>query len=97
MRVPIRSALPPTRRATSYPAGGRTGVGEKLYEITIPNLSIENDFALVRQRLLADFASVLEVFAMSMPGTVLIVYRGEDEVDAWCDALSDAVTARHPM
>jgi hypothetical protein len=68
-------------------------VGQRLYEITIPSLSIENDFAVVRQRLLADFASVVEVLAMRMPGTVLIVYRGEDEVDAWCGALSDAVAA----
>lgn len=64
---------------------------QRLYEITIPGLSIDNDFRAVRRRLLADFPHVVEVFAMSTPETVLIAYRGEDEIDAWCEALGDAV------
>lgn len=67
---------------------------QRLYEITIPNLALETEFVAVRRRLLADFPAVLEVFAMRAPGTLLIAYRGEDEVDAWCAALSDAVAAR---
>jgi hypothetical protein len=67
---------------------------QRLYEITIPNLSLETEFATVRRRLLADFPAVLEVFATRAPGTLLIAYGGEDEVDAWCAALSDAVAAR---
>ena len=63
----------------------------KLYEITIPGLSLKADFPAVRQRLLADFPRVVEVLAMTTTATVLIVYLGEDEVDAWIDALSDSV------
>jgi hypothetical protein len=83
-----------TNRRTSRRLGGREGVGQRLYEITIPALSIETDFPAVRQRLLGDFARVVEVLAMSTPGTVLVVYHGEDEVDAWCRALSDAIETR---
>jgi hypothetical protein len=37
---------------------------------------------------------VCEVLAMITPATLLIVYRGEQEVDAWLDAISDSVAAR---
>jgi hypothetical protein len=89
------SRSPPhaSRRTRVRPAD-RERAGQRLYEITIPRLSIETDFAAVRQRLLADFSGVIEVLAMSTPGTMLIVYEGEDEVDSWCEALDDAVAAR---
>jgi hypothetical protein len=67
---------------------------QKLYEITIPGLSMKTDFPAVRHRHLADFPQVVEVLAMTAPGTVLVVYLGEDEVDAWLDALSDSVATR---
>jgi hypothetical protein len=67
---------------------------QKLYEITIPGLSMKADFPAVRHRLLADFPHVIEVLAMTTPATVLIAYLGEDEVDAWIDALSDSVATR---
>jgi hypothetical protein len=67
---------------------------KKLYEITIPGLSLKIDFPAVRHRLLADFPHVIDVLAMTTPGTVLIVYLGEDEVDAWIDALSESVATR---
>jgi hypothetical protein len=66
----------------------------KLYEITIPGLSLKADFPAVRHRLLADFPYVVEVLAMTTPSTVLVVYVGEDEVDAWIEALSDSVATR---
>jgi hypothetical protein len=66
----------------------------KLYEITIPGLSMRTDFPAVRHRLLADFPDVDEVLATTTPATVLVAYRGEDEVDAWLDALSDSVATR---
>jgi hypothetical protein len=31
---------------------------------------------------------------MTTPATVLVAYGGEDEVNAWLDALSDSVAAR---
>lgn len=52
------------------------------------------DFPAVRHRVLADFPHVVEVLAMTTPATVLVVYYGEDEVDAWLDALSDSVATR---
>jgi hypothetical protein len=67
---------------------------QKLYEITIPGLSIRADFPAVRHRLLADFPHVVEVLAMTTPSTVLVVYLGEHELDAWLDALSDSVATR---
>jgi hypothetical protein len=66
----------------------------KLYEITIPGLSMASDFPAVRHRLLADFPDVVDVLAMTTPATVLVLYRGEDEVDAWLDALSESVATR---
>ncbi len=67
---------------------------QKLYEITIPGLSMKVDYPAVRHRLLADFPNVREVLAMTTPATVLVVYVGEEEVDAWLDALSDSVATR---
>jgi hypothetical protein len=67
---------------------------QKLYEITIPGLSLNADFPAVRHRLLADFPYVVEVVAMTTPSTVLVVYLGEDEVDDWIEALSDSVATR---
>jgi hypothetical protein len=66
----------------------------KLYEITIPGLSVAADVPAVRRRLLADFPDVLDVLATTMPATVLIVYRSVAEPDTWLDALSDAVATR---
>lgn len=67
---------------------------QKLYEITIPGLSMRTDFPAVRHRLLADFPYVMDVLPMTTPATVLITYLGEEEVDAWIDALSDSVATR---
>jgi hypothetical protein len=66
----------------------------RLYQITIPGLSLKGDFPAARRRLIADFPRVLEVFAANIPATVLVAYLGEDEVDAWLDAVSDPVATR---
>jgi hypothetical protein len=63
----------------------------RLYQITIPGLSLKGDFPAARRRLIADFPRVLEVFAANIPATVLVAYPGEDEVDGWLDAVSDSV------
>jgi hypothetical protein len=63
----------------------------KLYEITIPGLSMRTDIPAIRHRLLADFPDVDEVLATTRPATVLVAYRGEDELDDWLDALSESV------
>jgi hypothetical protein len=67
---------------------------QNLCEITIPGLSIKAEYRAVRHRLLADFPDVLEVLQTTRPATVLVVFRGEDEFDAWVDALSDSVATR---
>ena len=66
----------------------------KLYEITIPGLSVASELPAVRHRLLADFPDVLDVLATTMPATVLIVYRGAPAPDPWLEALSDSVARR---
>jgi hypothetical protein len=66
----------------------------KLYQITIPGLSLRVDFPAVRHRLLADFPDVRDVLATTMPGTVQVLFGGEADIDAWLDALSDSVAAR---
>jgi hypothetical protein len=67
---------------------------QKLYEITIPGLSMKADFAAARGRLLSDFVNVVEVLASTTPGTVVLVYRGREQVDAWIDALCDCIATR---
>jgi hypothetical protein len=93
-RPSIRPPIEQADRPTSSRPGGRERVEQRLYEITIPALAIETEFPAVRGRLLADFPRLVEVLATGTPGTVLIAYRGEDEVDAWCEALCDAVATR---
>jgi hypothetical protein len=66
----------------------------RLYQITIPGLSMKGDFPAGRRRLIAEFPRVLEVFATTIPATVLVAYVGADELDAWLDALSDSVAMR---
>jgi hypothetical protein len=66
----------------------------RLYEITIPGLSVSGDLPAVRRRLLSSFPGVVDVLATIWPATLLIAYRGQDQVDAWLDALSDSVGER---
>jgi hypothetical protein len=37
---------------------------------------------------------VVEVLAMTTPATLLIAYDGEQEVDAWLNAISDCLATR---
>jgi hypothetical protein len=67
---------------------------QRLCRITIPGLSLKWDFAAARERLLGDFPDVHEVIATTAPSTLLVLYAGQDEVDAWLDALLDTVAAR---
>ena len=67
---------------------------QRLYQITIPGLSMKGNVSGARRRLIADFPRVLEVLATTIPATVLVAYLGDDEVDAWLDALSDSVAIR---
>jgi hypothetical protein len=65
-----------------------------LYEITIPGFSVSSDLPSVRRRLRADYPRVLDVLGTTRPATLLIVYSGEDEIDAWLKALDHSVPTR---
>lgn len=67
---------------------------QHLSEIVIPGLAIDSEFTDVRRALLAAFPGVVEVFAVRTPEALLIAYRGEEEIDAWCETLSSAVAMR---
>jgi hypothetical protein len=68
---------------------------QRLCRITVPELSIESDFTAARERILGDFPNVHEVIATTAPGTVLLIYAGADEADAWYIALLDSIATRH--
>lgn len=85
------------KRPRRAPAPGpchRRRVGARLYELTIPGLAIDHDFAVLREALRARFPGVVEVLPIQAPDTVLVFYDGDDEADAWCEALGDAAAAR---
>jgi hypothetical protein len=63
---------------------------QRLCRITVPGLSLESDFAAARERLLAEFPNVHEVIATTAPATLLVLYCGRAEADAWVDALLDS-------
>jgi hypothetical protein len=64
---------------------------QRLCRISVPELSIKSDFTLARQRLLTGFPNVHEVVATTAPGTLLVLYSGPDEADAWYNALLDSI------
>jgi hypothetical protein len=61
--------------------------------ITVPGLAVQH-FSAARRRLLADFPEVHEVVATTAPATVLVLYSGSEDVDAWRGALLDSVVTR---
>jgi len=67
---------------------------QRLYRLTVPGLSIKSDFTAARRALLTDFPNVHEVVATTAPGTLLVLYSGPDEGDAWCTALLDLIATR---
>jgi hypothetical protein len=66
---------------------------KRLCRITVPELSMRSDFRAARLRMLTDFPNVHEVVATTAPGTLLVIYSGPDEADAWYQALVDIVAA----
>lgn len=65
-----------------------------LYMITVPGLLVKSDWAAVHDRLLDDFPQVADVLPTTMSGTLLIVYQGPAEVDAWLDDICEAILTR---
>jgi hypothetical protein len=68
--------------------------GPRLYMITVPGLQVRLDWAAVHDRLLDDFPRISSVLATTIPETLLIVYEGEDDIDAWLDGISDGILSR---
>lgn len=66
----------------------------RLFEITVPGLSVKSDWAAVHDRLLDDFPCVTDVLATTLPATLLIVYEGDSDIDSWLDGIRDALLSR---
>jgi hypothetical protein len=66
----------------------------KLYMVTVPGLDVKSDWPTVHDRLLDDFPDVTDVLATTIPATLLIVYRGPENIEAWWHRMSDAITSR---
>jgi hypothetical protein len=60
---------------------------QRLCRITVPGLSIESDFTAARECLLADFPNVHEVIATTAPATLLVLYSGCADADAWAERM----------
>lgn len=66
----------------------------RLYMITVPGLEVKADWLPIHDRLLDEFPNVTDVLPTTIPETLLMVYRGRAQMDAWLDGISDAVQAR---
>ena len=67
---------------------------QRTCRITVLGLSVTRDFEAARGRLLADFPDVHEVVPTRDPATLLVLYSGPAEVDAWIGALLDSIAHR---
>ncbi|HUE28421.1 MAG TPA: hypothetical protein VMP89_16720 [Solirubrobacteraceae bacterium] len=63
----------------------------KLYLITVPGLEVRSDWRVLHDRLLDEFPGVTDVLATTVTGTILIVYEGVAEGDAWLETISETV------
>jgi hypothetical protein len=59
--------------------------------VTVPGLDVKSDWLPVHDVLLDEFPRVTDVLATTIPETLLIVYRGRADIDAWLGALNEAV------
>jgi hypothetical protein len=67
---------------------------QRLFMLTVPGLRVASDWAAVHDRLLDDFPGITDVLATTLTGTLLIVYQGDANVDAWLEGVSDGVISR---
>ena len=72
--------------------GERELATPRLYMITIPGLEVKSDWRVVHDRLLDAFSGVDEVLPTTTSETLLIVYRGQPQVDEWLEAVSEGVS-----
>jgi hypothetical protein len=64
---------------------------QRLYQVTVAGLEVRSDWRVVHDRLLDEFAEVTDVLATTMNGTILIVYVGSANADAWLQTVSRTV------
>lgn len=64
------------------------------HRITVQGLSVKRDFTAARQCLLADFPNLREVIATTAPATLLVLYSGPGDPDAWVQTLRELVAGR---
>jgi hypothetical protein len=66
----------------------------RLCMLPVPGLRVKSDWAAVRERLLDDFPQVTDVLATTMAATLLVVYDGEADLDAWIHGITQAILTR---
>lgn len=66
----------------------------RLFMLTVPGLKVAVDWEAVHDRLLDDFPGITDVLATTMTATLLIVYEGDADVDAWLEGISDGILSR---
>jgi hypothetical protein len=66
---------------------------QRLCRITVPGLSLKQDFKAARRRLMHDFPTIEEVIATTAPGTVLILASDPVDVNGWLQTLRTVSTA----
>jgi hypothetical protein len=66
----------------------------KLYMVTVPGLRVTSDFSVVHDRLLDDFPGIRDVLPTTIKATLLIVYVGRANLEAWLERAGDAVRWR---
>lgn len=66
----------------------------QLFMLTVPGLKVASDWAAVHDHLLDDFPGIIDVLATTMTATLLIVYEGDADVDAWLECIGEAILTR---
>jgi hypothetical protein len=69
-------------------------MGPRLYMITVPGLEVKPDWLPVHDVLLDEFPKITDVLPTTIPETLLIVYRGRADIDAWLGGVNEAVLGR---
>jgi hypothetical protein len=64
---------------------------QKLYLITVPGLDVRSDWRVLHDRLLDEFPAMSDVLATTITATILIVYAGAPDADAWLESITETV------
>lgn len=64
---------------------------QRFHQITVPELEVSSDWRLIHDRLLDEFPEVTDVLPTTMKGTILIVYEGSGDADAWLETIGETI------